>query len=187
MTGPARDTDDEYVTLGLCDSGSLSEDLSALTSAQIRRAYRAAALIHHPDKPTGSTEQFSRVFLAHETLCDSSRRKAIDAARAARRKRLAERNQLDATRRMLRDKLERDETSSKMDMGMDDAAIARMQQEIEMLRKESTTTTTADMNNSSKVGVEWKGNAWASVAGFTDFIEAKVPFDEFEGDVLANF
>ncbi|TCB96903.1 J domain-containing protein [Micromonospora zingiberis] len=47
------------------------------TEAQILRAFRHAALVHHPDRG-GDAETFRRLYQARETLLDPSRRAAHD-------------------------------------------------------------------------------------------------------------
>merc|ERR1719265_1619681 len=49
------------------------------TNAEVRRAYRQAALDVHPDKSFGSSRQFQRVRIAFEVLSDPKRRAALDA------------------------------------------------------------------------------------------------------------
>ena len=59
----------KYIVLGL--------DHDA-TTADVRRAYRAAAKIHHPDKG-GDGELFKEILNAYETLSDEWRRGCYDA------------------------------------------------------------------------------------------------------------
>ena len=48
------------------------------TKADIHRAYRNLAKIHHPDKPTGNKEKFQEIQLAYDTLKDDEKRKVYD-------------------------------------------------------------------------------------------------------------
>ena len=64
---------DPYAVLGLAPG--------VLTDAEIKKAYRKAAIKYHPDKQKGSAEeaeaaaeQFRRVALAHRVLSDPQRR-----------------------------------------------------------------------------------------------------------------
>lgn len=66
----AHTTATHYQTLKLSSTSTFSE---------IRRAYLALSLQHHPDKPQGSHLQFSRVQLAYEVLSNPNRRATYDA------------------------------------------------------------------------------------------------------------
>ncbi len=167
---------DAYVQLGLAAEG----DLSALTLGDIRRAYRTRALQLHPDKnrdDPNAAARFAALFVAYETLLDADKRAKIDGARAARAARAIERSRLDAKRRHLRDELEAEEAAPAPKM--DGAALARMQEELRRLREE---TFTPGRSSARAAGVP--SSAWSCVPGFVEFVNAKVPFEEFEKDVL---
>ena len=62
-------------------SGSLYEALGVAPDADadaLRRAYKAAALKHHPDKG-GDTDKFKRAAEAYATLSDPTKRRMYDA------------------------------------------------------------------------------------------------------------
>lgn len=86
-----------YAALGLAPGAD---------EAAVKRAYRAASLLCHPDKPGGSAEKFQAVATAYETLMDAALRAEFAqklAARAAARARAAEQG---AARVKLRSELE---------------------------------------------------------------------------------
>lgn len=190
--------EDAYSALGF--SG---DDLAALSSADIRKAYRAQALRLHPDKnvgDAGAAARFAAIFAAYETLCDPARRQEIDGHRAARVRRRTERDQLDTRRRRLRDELvarERAaatpyESSKDADMrassgvtshALDPQALARMQEEIRRLREENLAPKWASATRAPSERASHK-SAWARVPGFADFVAARTPFEEFERAVL---
>jgi len=58
-----------YDVLGVSNSASTDE---------IRSAYKALSLKHHPDRPTGDEEKFKKVQEAHEVLSDPGRRSQYD-------------------------------------------------------------------------------------------------------------
>lgn len=58
-----------YTTLGISPSADERE---------IKRAYRAAAMVHHPDKPTGDTDKFQEVSTAYETLINPISKRRYD-------------------------------------------------------------------------------------------------------------
>lgn len=77
---------------GVCERGMAAaaggggEDLYALlgvardaTEEEIKRAYKKAALVAHPDRPTGSKERFQAVNAAYTVLSDSAKRAEYDA------------------------------------------------------------------------------------------------------------
>lgn len=140
-------------------------DVLALTPSQIASAYRRAALRWHPDKnpnDASAAANFSKVFIAYDTLFNPEKRKLVDdniaAARASRQRFL----QLDHTRQHMRAQLERRErdatrpahqpprpsvpTSTRVQM--DDEVAIRMQKEIERLRAE-TNATSNDVRSAS--------------------------------------
>ncbi|MDA9097999.1 J domain-containing protein, partial [bacterium] len=53
---------------------------SAVSTDDIKRAYKAQALRWHPDKPDGNVEEFVLVTKAFETLSDPTVRRQYDAA-----------------------------------------------------------------------------------------------------------
>ena len=167
---------DAYTHLGLPSQG----DLSGLPFAEIRRAYRSRALKLHPDKNPNNPSaaaRFAELFVAYESLLDAGKRAKIDAARSARANRALERSRLDANRRRFRDELEANE--SKPTSKMDSSALARMQDELRRLREE---TFVPGRSSARAAGVP--SSAWSCVPGYVDFVNAKVPFAQFEKDVL---
>lgn len=58
-----------YAVLGV------SRDAS---TAEIKKAYRAKALIHHPDKNGGCSDEFRKVAAAYDILCDETKRARFD-------------------------------------------------------------------------------------------------------------
>jgi hypothetical protein len=60
---------DHYETLGVARSA---------TAAEIKKAYRAKALEHHPDKPGGSDEAFQKLLEAYEVLKDVEKKHLYD-------------------------------------------------------------------------------------------------------------
>lgn len=48
------------------------------TPEEIKKAYKALAKIHHPDKPTGCTETFKKLSHAYETLINPRTRELYD-------------------------------------------------------------------------------------------------------------
>lgn len=185
MVDAGADADDAYAVLGITDN-----DASSLTPADIRRAYRAKALRLHPDKnrddPTAAAK-FAAVFVAYEALCDPAKRKEIDDARAARARRAAERMQMDGRRRRLRDELAHRENAAEArgTPAMDPRALARMQDEIERLRRE--TAARAVGQTKAAAGRREEGdNPWKEVPGYAAFVNAEVSFEELERSVLSS-
>ncbi|RIV39192.1 J domain-containing protein [Micromonospora radicis] len=68
---PATDDPDWYTLLGVPADA---------TETQILRAFRRAALVHHPDRG-GDADRFRLLYRARETLLDPSRRAAHDRRR----------------------------------------------------------------------------------------------------------
>jgi len=64
-----------YSTLGISPSADERE---------IKRAYRAAAMLHHPDKPTGDTDKFQEVSTAYEILINPVSRRRYDEENSRR-------------------------------------------------------------------------------------------------------
>lgn len=62
---------DHYAVLGVS---------SAATLAEIKKAFRQQAAIHHPDRNSApnSTARFQAVQEAYETLCDDAKREVYD-------------------------------------------------------------------------------------------------------------
>jgi DnaJ-class molecular chaperone len=48
------------------------------TPAQIKKAYRKLAVVHHPDKPGGSHEEFQKIGEAYAVLSDETKRQIYD-------------------------------------------------------------------------------------------------------------
>ena len=63
--------EDHYAALGLASSATL---------ADVKKAFRTQASLHHPDKNTASNaaERFRAVQAAYEVLSDPERREAYD-------------------------------------------------------------------------------------------------------------
>lgn len=169
---------DAYVQLGLAASG----DLSHLTEAEIRRAYRTRALALHPDKNKGdarAAQRFAALFAAYELLRDKERRAKIDNVRAARLLQEERREALGADRRRFRDDLEHREQELRT-APMDAAALARMQDELRELREDAAYAT------APSVAVPHGAGAWARVPGYEQFLAGSTPFEEFESEVLGD-
>mmetsp|Transcript_143801 Transcript_143801/g.460344 ORF Transcript_143801/g.460344 Transcript_143801/m.460344 type:complete len:370 (-) Transcript_143801:153-1262(-) len=63
------------------DYYALLEVSADFTLEELKKAFRAASLRFHPDKPGGSERGFRRAAAAYETLADSDKRKAYDEGR----------------------------------------------------------------------------------------------------------
>ena len=63
---PQHPNQQHYNTLGLNSNA---------TNAEITRAYRKLALIHHPDKPTGNVQKFQEINNAYHALMGEGLRK----------------------------------------------------------------------------------------------------------------
>lgn len=201
------------------------QNVLLLSEKDIASAYRKAALQWHPDKNRGNpnaSEKFSRVFLAYETLSSVSKRKEYDDKIRLTRQRHQAFMQQDATRRKMRQQLEQREfraaqTASKQSIRTrasgfnDDDAFARIQREVERLRKqamqEHENDQTRPMQSDNHVSERQTGvparplhstreqisskyslraGPWADVSGFSAFRSKSIgiQFDEFERAVL---
>lgn len=70
MAASAGAGDDLYARLGVARGA---------TEEEIKRAYKKAALVAHPDRPTGSKERFQAVNAAYTVLSDPAKRAEYDA------------------------------------------------------------------------------------------------------------
>lgn len=190
-----------------------TQDVLSLTEKDIASAYRKAALKWHPDKNPGNSkaaDKFSKLFLAYETLSNPSKRKQYDDRIRQVRARRRAHQQMDVTRRKMREQLhEREIQAAKLDERhhqqhqrqhhyQDDSAISRVQREIERLRKDAILKEQRERERQQKtkamqqplrtepVAKDDDFGIWASVPGFNQFRAAQpqVPFDEFEEAIL---
>lgn len=127
------------------------QNVLALSEKEIASAYRKAALRWHPDKNRDNpkaSEKFSRVFLAYEILSSTTRRREYDDKIRVFRQRRQSFLQQDATRRKMRQQLEQREfkaaqtspqppTRSSATGFNDENAFARIQREVERLRRQA--------------------------------------------------
>ncbi|MCO5561027.1 hypothetical protein L7F22_014648 [Adiantum nelumboides] len=106
----------------------------------IRKAYRATALLCHPDKrpddPLAAVE-FQRLQKAYDVLSDEKARKAYDDLLSVRKARLEKESRADSKRRKMLDDLEKREnlarTQSK-EKGEEERAVKRFQDEVARIR-----------------------------------------------------
>ncbi|VDK42202.1 unnamed protein product [Anisakis simplex] len=116
------------------------------TDAEIVKAFRKAALKWHPDKNPDRKQQAEDMFLkisrALELLTDAAARAAYDgvcAARTARKIFVQRREQRETeNRRRLREELERREAQAFSSQQDEKLAEAKLQKEVERLRKEGS-------------------------------------------------
>ncbi|MDQ3811176.1 MAG: J domain-containing protein [Chloroflexota bacterium] len=66
--------EDLYAVLGVAASAS---------AAEIHAAFRRLAMVHHPDRPTGSRERMAAINRAYAVLSDPRRRRQYDQQRLA--------------------------------------------------------------------------------------------------------
>lgn len=183
--------DNPYEVLGLDDG----RDVLSCTLAEIRKAYRQLALRWHPDRNSGDStaaSKFMHIFVAYETLSDSTKREQLDNKIRAKRLREQQLNALDVHRRRLRTKLEEREasaaagtatsTNAQQEPKIDPDVLARMQKEIEQLRS----SLASQLSERQSARKHPQSNAWHDVPGYTEFMKAEVPFEEFEKSVLEN-
>src|SRR5690606_7456670 len=99
------------------DLASLNHDLyelsgvesgDALSESVLRKAYRKASLLVHPDKNPSpdAAEKFHLLTIAYDILSDPSTRAAYDKARNARKAKVERVRVYDAKRRKLQEELE---------------------------------------------------------------------------------
>lgn len=198
---PSADTS-LYITLGFEPTVT---DVLKLTERDITRAYRRAALRHHPDKNPGdaqAVQRFEKVFLAYETLrSDEKRNKYDQAIKAARA--LQERwGKMDRERVRMKMELEEREKKAAEDgkkrmKSVDRAVWERMQREIERLRREEREERErererkkhryqtqekdeeiVEKSDKSKVNADW--GVWKEVEGFDKFIDGPGGDEEFK-------
>lgn len=104
--------------------------------AEIKKAYRKKALIHHPDKNPDdpkAKEIFQKLSKALEILSDEKARASYDKILNARTERILKEKKLDGKRKKLREDLEAKEKNYKESIIEEEE---RLKQEIERLRKE---------------------------------------------------
>lgn len=194
-----------YTTLGI---DVTKHDVLMLSEKDIASAYRKAALKWHPDKNRGDSsaaEKFSQIFLAYETLSSPTKRKEYDDRIRQLRHRRKAWMQMDATRRKMRQQLQQREIQAAQPAPrssqkhfvyeMDDNALARVQREIERLRKEamqentpaSTGKTQTRKTDSNKHEVDV--GSWSKVPNFYNFKSksASVSFEHFEQAILKGY
>ena len=100
MTTSAGAETDYYEFLGISANASESE---------IRRAYRKASLLYHPDKvgkAPDTLEKFELLQLALSILTDADEKQKYDQTREAKLRRKAENDALESRRRKLKEDLE---------------------------------------------------------------------------------
>lgn len=151
-TGKSRPGEDSYSVLGVAQDA---------TAKEIASAYRSLALRYHPDKNASAEAalRFEAISQAYKVLTDVDARHALDALLASRRA-LAEREAtLGDLRRTMRDDLLRREQVARKQRLEQEAAQAKLQQELDRLRREAerkraippeTTTTAVDDDESSR-------------------------------------
>lgn len=132
-----EDNGDLYAIVGL--KPGLQGGYEA-TAEAIRKAYRAKALVCHPDKrpddPLAAAE-FQRLQKAYDILSDEKARKAYDELLSIRKARLEKENRADSKRRKLMEDLKNRESlanaCSKEREG-EERAVQQLQREIERIR-----------------------------------------------------
>lgn len=184
--------EDPYRILNL-DDGEV--DVLELTEQDIKRGYRRAALRWHPDKnpdDARAAHNFTRVFLAYETLSSPATRRLHDGKIRAHRQRNRRFADMDARRRGVREDLERREAEQGLATRkeMDHDAMERMRREIERLRTEGLEVREVrrEPAKRSKEAETAGDNPWATVEGYDAFAGnggEKVAFDDFEKSILA--
>lgn len=188
-----------YETLGLDPNAT---DVLTLTDRDISRAYRKAALKWHPDKNRGDAQaatKFSEVFIAYETLISPPERAKIDAAIRAVRSRRERFQNLDETRKQLKSELYRREAeanaTAKQKVNLNNAALKRMQREIERLRQEALRPDAMPKPHPArkpryKPESSSSAGEWANVVGYEEFrspsSSGNNDFDIFEQAVLSG-
>lgn len=128
------DVEDFYKELGLEAVGEAS------TPSEIRKAYRAKALVLHPDKrpddPKAAAE-FNRLQKAYEVLTDDKARKAYDELLALRRARVEKEGKQSAKRqKMMQDLRQREQAfeAEQQQRRAETATAQRLKAEIERIR-----------------------------------------------------
>ncbi|RWR84510.1 dnaJ subfamily C member 17-like protein [Cinnamomum micranthum f. kanehirae] len=133
---------DHYAILGL-PSG---EEGAKLSKDEIKKAYRAKALISHPDKNPNDPlahSTFQKLKTSYEILSDATARAAFDALLAAKLDRLRHHARLDSKRRRMMDDLDQRERASEaspvdpseLDRRKEEAAAKKFQQEVARIRE----------------------------------------------------
>lgn len=133
---------DHYAILGL-PSG---EEGAKLSKDEIKKAYRAKALISHPDKNPNDPlahSNFQKLKTSYEILSDATARAAFDALLAAKLDRLRHHARLDSKRRRMMDDLDQRERAaeaaqvdpSELDRRKEEAAAKKFQQEVARIRE----------------------------------------------------
>lgn len=132
-----EDQEDFYAILGL--QAGLEGGTEASAEA-IRKAYRAKALICHPDKrpddPLAAAE-FQRLQKAYDVLSDEKARKAYDDLLNVRKARLEKENRADWKRRKMMDDLKKRENAfdaQRKEKDEEERAFKRLQAEIARIR-----------------------------------------------------
>src|SRR5215472_981615 len=85
------------------------------TEKEISRAYRRAALKHHPDQnpnDPNAVSRFHSLQIAYDVLSDPAARAAYDEARRAREARKRHHEMLEGKRRVMKEDLERRESGA---------------------------------------------------------------------------
>ena len=191
----SRDSEDFYALLGVPFGA---------TAQEIRKAYRAKALLLHPDKQHGDEKQkkraaelFMAVQKAKEVLLDDKARAAYDSVVRARKAREEQERQMDEKLRQMVVQLERREAAVPRDPAAEEReARRRLEAEIQRLREEGKlgvhseqeqqqqTTTRAEKRRREGSGTEGENQPkTARRAPVTRIVE---DFDEFEAQVLAR-
>ncbi|KAI5061334.1 hypothetical protein GOP47_0023839 [Adiantum capillus-veneris] len=161
-----EDNEDLYAILGV-------EPGLQGSSEAIRKAYRARALLCHPDKrpddPLAAAE-FQRLQKAYDVLSDEKARKAYDDLLSVRKARLQKASRADSKRRKMVEDLEKRENLAReqsKEKEEEEKAVKRFQDEIARIRAtrgqrsmfqkpESTATSNGAEENEKMLKVSWK-------------------------------
>lgn len=115
------------------------ESGDALSESVLRKAYRKASLLVHPDKNPSpdAAEKFHLLTIAYDVLSDPTIRAAYDKARNARKAKVERVKVYDAKRRKLQEDLEAREGAYSAQKKEEQDAEANFQRELARLKAES--------------------------------------------------